>query len=183
MPSFQDSAFIILLGLLLFGPKGMAKMARQVGKLLGEFRRASAEFRLQMEDELRLSEQEEQQKKISAMEAAAPVSVVAQPEIPDVEHPHMPPVDPGENRIDLGASGSLPTYEEAMAREHAPVRKTGAEEQAPVPIATEGELAMMPPATGLPVGRGASARSESLTGVFDSIPHVPEPEHEAAHNG
>ena len=62
MPSFQDSAFIILLGLLLFGPKGLAGIARQVGKLMGEFRRASADFRMQMEDELRISEQAEQQK-------------------------------------------------------------------------------------------------------------------------
>ncbi len=169
MPSFQDSAFIILLGLLLFGPKGMAKMARQAGKLVGEFRRASAEFRLQMEDELRLSEQEDQQKKIAAMEAAAPVSVIAPvEEIPEVEHPHMPPVEVGnrENRIDeAGIIGALPP----------------ADETAPLPIATAGELEMMPPATGLPVGRGPSMRGESLSGVFDAIPHTSEPEHEV-HN-
>lgn len=163
MPSFQDSAFIILLGLLLFGPKGMAKMARQVGKLVGEFRRASAEFRMQMEDELRLSEQEDQQKKISAMEAAAPVTPVISPaeEIPEPEHPHMP-VEAGyqENRIDLGAPGALPP----------------AEEVAPLPIATSGDLQMMPPATGLPIGRGASARTEDVAAVFDAVPHVPEHE-------
>ena len=182
MPSFQDSAFIILLGLLLFGPKGMAKMARQVGKLVGEFRRASAEFRLQMEDELRVSEQEDQQKKIAAMEAAAPVSVVAPAqEIPEVEHPHLPSVEVGENRIDMGAPGTLPTYEEAVAQENAAAE--AAQTSVPLPIASSGELEMMPPATGLPVGRGASARTESLSGVFDGIPHVPEHEHEAAHNG
>src|SRR5580692_4772021 len=74
MPSFQDSAVIFLLALLLFGPKELPKLARWVGKLMNEFRRASSEFRMQMEDEFRQAEQSEQQKKIAAMEAAAMVT-------------------------------------------------------------------------------------------------------------
>ena len=174
MPSFQDSAVIILLGLLLFGPKGLAKVARQLGKLVGEFRRASAEFRLQMEDELRLSEQEEQQKKIAAIEAAAPPTPAIAPaeEIPEPDHPHMPPPDaPMLTEPDIRVI-------DAPAPEVQP---------APLPISSNGDLHMMPPATGLPLGRTSSA---SLNSVFDSIPHTPdpaavdaEPEHEAAHNG
>jgi sec-independent protein translocase protein TatB len=61
MPSFQDSAVIFLLALLLFGPKELPKLARYIGKLMNEFRRASSEFRMQMEDEFRQSEQAEQQ--------------------------------------------------------------------------------------------------------------------------
>ena len=70
MPSFQDSAVIFFLALLLFGPKKLPELARQLGKLMAEFRRASNEFRMQMEDELRIADQEEQRKKIAAMEAA-----------------------------------------------------------------------------------------------------------------
>src|ERR1700722_4231164 len=73
MPSFQDSAILVFLALLLFGPKKLPELARQLGKLMAEFRRASNEFRMQMEDELRIADQEEQRKKIAAMEAAAPV--------------------------------------------------------------------------------------------------------------
>ena len=62
MPGFGDSAFIILLALLLFGPKKLPVLARQLGKLMGDFRRASNEFRTQMEEELRISEQAERQK-------------------------------------------------------------------------------------------------------------------------
>ena len=75
MPSFSDSIFLFVLALLLFGPKKLPVLARELGKWVGEFRRASNEFKMQMEEELRLSEQEERQKKIAAMEAAAPVAL------------------------------------------------------------------------------------------------------------
>src|ERR1700731_1016004 len=74
MPSLGDSAFIFLLALILFGPKRLPELARQIGKLMGEFRRASNEFRLQMEEELRISEQAEKQKKIPELQASAPVA-------------------------------------------------------------------------------------------------------------
>ncbi len=74
MPSFSDSIFLFVLALLLFGPKKLPVLARELGKWVGEFRRASNEFKMQMEEELRLSEQEDRQKQIAAMEAAAPVA-------------------------------------------------------------------------------------------------------------
>src|ERR1700761_4074194 len=72
MPSFSDSIFLFVLALLLFGPKKLPVLARELGKWIGEFRRASNEFKMQMEDELRQVEQAERMKKIEEMEAAAP---------------------------------------------------------------------------------------------------------------
>src|SRR5580693_3227040 len=94
MPSFQDSALIFFLALLLFGPKKLPELARQLGKLMGEFRRASNEFRMQMEEELRIADQAEQQKKIAAMEAAAPVTPSIADTIPEPEHPHTTEPEP-----------------------------------------------------------------------------------------
>ena len=37
MPSLGDSAFLFFLALLLFGPKKLPELARQLGKLMGEF--------------------------------------------------------------------------------------------------------------------------------------------------
>jgi sec-independent protein translocase protein TatB len=144
--SFQDSALIFFIALLLFGPKKLPELARQLGKLMGEFRRASNEFRMQMEEELRLAEQADQQKKIAAMEAAAPVT---------------PAITEGtENTI------AAPVAEAATAEaaEETP-------DSMPWPIASSGELKMMPPDTGLPV-----ASSASVSHAFDSVPHVPDPE-------
>ena len=163
MPSFQDSALIFFIALLLFGPKKLPELARQLGKLMGEFRRASNEFRMQMEDELRVAEQAEQQKKIAAMEAVAPAvtdgseNTIAPPliEEPLEEHPHMRQFDD-----DSDAETATETTVESVA---APATE-------PLPIATSGDLNLMPPSTGLPVA------SSSVSQAFSSIPRAPEPD-------
>jgi sec-independent protein translocase protein TatB len=47
-----EMIFLFLLVLILFGPKKMPEIARQVGRFLNEFRRASYEFRSQIESEI-----------------------------------------------------------------------------------------------------------------------------------
>ena len=69
---FADSIVIFLLALILFGPKKLPEIARQVGKLMAEFRRASNEFKSQIDDELRTMEQQDRQKKLDAEAAQAP---------------------------------------------------------------------------------------------------------------
>jgi len=44
--------FLFFLALILFGPKKMPEIGRQVARLLNEFRRASNEFRSQIESEI-----------------------------------------------------------------------------------------------------------------------------------
>jgi sec-independent protein translocase protein TatB len=164
MPSFSDSIFLFVLALLLFGPKKLPVLARELGKWVGEFRRASNEFKMQMEEELRLAEQEERQKQIAAIEAAAPV---AQPVDTPPPHPHLP-----EAAAEVaGETVVAPAAEEEPAAEA-------------LPIATSGELKMMPPSTGLPEAR--RTREEDVEaadplggGLLDAIPSSKEHEHAA----
>ena len=51
--SLPDTVFIFVLALIIFGPKKLPEIGRQLGKLVGEFRRASNEFKFQIEEELR----------------------------------------------------------------------------------------------------------------------------------
>lgn len=74
---FADYSLILVLALILFGPKKLPEIARQIGKLMVEFRRASNEFKAQIEDELRTLEQQDRQKKLEAAVAQAPALTAA----------------------------------------------------------------------------------------------------------
>ncbi len=171
MPSFQDSAVIFFLALLLFGPKKLPELARQLGKLMGEFRRASNEFRMQMEDELRASEQAEKQKQIAAMEAAAPVTpAITGGETNTIAAEAPRPIDAIPDPLDEHPHLRPPDRHTGVAAQPEPA-------PAPLPIATSGDLSLMPPATGLPIGRSATiSETTVLTPVFDSIPQTFSPE-------
>ncbi|MFZ3341243.1 MAG: twin-arginine translocase TatA/TatE family subunit [Terriglobales bacterium] len=47
-----EMIFLFFLALILFGPKKLPEIGRQVGRLMNEFRRASNEFRAQIESEI-----------------------------------------------------------------------------------------------------------------------------------
>lgn len=50
--SFSETIFLFVLALVVFGPKKLPEIARQAGKLLAELRRASNEFKSQIETEI-----------------------------------------------------------------------------------------------------------------------------------
>ena len=53
----------MVLALVVFGPRRLPKIGRQIGKLMYEFRKASNDFKFQMEEELRDSEEADRRKK------------------------------------------------------------------------------------------------------------------------
>jgi TatA/E family protein of Tat protein translocase len=61
--SFADTVVLFVLALLLFGPKKLPLIAKQIGKALNEFKRASNEFKSQIEAEISQIEYQERQKK------------------------------------------------------------------------------------------------------------------------
>jgi sec-independent protein translocase protein TatB len=71
----QDSVFLMLLALVIFGPRRLPEIGRQIGKLMYEFRKVSNDFKFQMEEELRASEEAERQRKLQA--ALPPASTAA----------------------------------------------------------------------------------------------------------
>ena len=181
MPSFPDSIFLFVLALLLFGPKRLPVLARELGKWVGEFRRASNEFKMQMEDELRLSEQAERNKQIAAMEAAAPVTPAIAAET--VETPAVEGAADvvGEVTVSETAVVEEPVVEESTSPSYEVVDGV----KTPLPIAVSGDLKIMPPKTGLPLAQSAGAqssgsRNSALAGLLDAIPAAAEVPAEAA---
>ena len=69
--SFSETIFLFLLALVVFGPKKLPEIARQIGKYLNEFKRASNEFRSQIEQEIAHLEVEKEKQTI--LPPSAPV--------------------------------------------------------------------------------------------------------------
>jgi sec-independent protein translocase protein TatB len=59
--SFSETIFLFVLALIIFGPKKLPEIARQVGKYMNEFKRASNEFKAQIEQEISNLEVENRQ--------------------------------------------------------------------------------------------------------------------------
>jgi len=78
-----DTLLLMVLALVVFGPRRLPKIGRQLGKLMYEFRKASNDFKFQMEEELRNSEEadrrkkeeEERQRALAAAAAPAPLQL------------------------------------------------------------------------------------------------------------
>jgi sec-independent protein translocase protein TatB len=73
---FSEMVFIFLIALIIFGPRKLPEIGRQVGKALAEFKRASNEFKSQLETEMRQIEIEEalRKEKESLAQAINPFS-------------------------------------------------------------------------------------------------------------
>ncbi len=54
----SEMIFIFVLALIIFGPKKMPEIGRQIGRALAEFKRASNDFKAQIETEIRQMEVE-----------------------------------------------------------------------------------------------------------------------------
>lgn len=99
-----DSLILMVMALVVFGPRRLPQIARQIGKLMYEFRKASNDFKFQMEEELRNAEEadrrkkeEERQRSLAALAATEQASVSADPppatsvESPYPGESHYPP--------------------------------------------------------------------------------------------
>ena len=74
-----DSLILMVMALVVFGPRRLPEIGRQIGKLMYEFRKASNDFKFQMEEELRTSEEADRRKKEEDRLRALALTTPAQP--------------------------------------------------------------------------------------------------------
>jgi sec-independent protein translocase protein TatB len=60
---FENSIILMVLALVVFGPRRLPEIGRRIGKIMYEIRKASNDFKFQMEEELRTAEEAERRKK------------------------------------------------------------------------------------------------------------------------
>lgn len=172
--SMVDSFILMVMALVVFGPRRLPQIGRQIGKLMYEFRKASNDFKFQMEEELRQAEEadrrkreEERQRSLAAVAATEQASVSADP-------------------LPIAAPIESPYTGEGTYPEQYPPETASAESKADELTPT-----IMPPATGETVAAsrpnrayGSPEQSEELSGSSqhesaettppESNPHSPE---------
>ncbi len=84
-----ELVIILVIALIIFGPRKLPELGRSLGKSIGEFRKASNELKNTLEEEIRVEEHREQRAKMAAEQdsavaaAVTPVSVVDEASAPE----------------------------------------------------------------------------------------------------
>ncbi|MEO6829470.1 MAG: twin-arginine translocase TatA/TatE family subunit [Acidobacteriaceae bacterium] len=194
--SLPDTVFIFALALIIFGPKKLPEIGRQIGKLVGEFRRASNEFKYQIEEELRqvdLMEKPSNRSTITASLASADAGEALQPPVlaefpadpaaslpvgqyPNIDMLDMSELDAANGYLDDVGDSGAETAEEEAAAGPVIIPAEGSQARNEVPFAavisaTEDSVA--------PV-QGGGESFEPVTENPVSLPGVPVPGHPEA---
>jgi len=103
---FSEMVFLFLIALIIFGPKKLPEIGRQIGKALNEFKRASNEFKAQIESEIQQLEVQNQQAALPPAEppqgtiaVSTPKPEILEPEILSPEH--APEVEPAPAEVNI----------------------------------------------------------------------------------
>jgi sec-independent protein translocase protein TatB len=153
---FENSLILMVLALVVFGPRRLPQIGRQIGKLMYEFRKASNDFKFQMEEELRVSEDADRRKKeeerVKALAAATPapaVLVSAAGETAVIESPELEAAAPAI--VGTTYDSLYPRETPATTIEPAAAEPSISEPAAPEPEIEAALPRIMPPSTGDPV--------------------------------
>jgi sec-independent protein translocase protein TatB len=127
---FSEMAFLVVLGLLLFGPKKLPEIGRQIGRILAEFKKASNEFQAQLNDEVRKLELESEEVKQTIL---PPVGTTArenpsysfEPNAgePNALEPNAGEPNSGESTISTEQNGEAPELTPLESATHERVAK------------------------------------------------------------
>lgn len=179
--SLPDTIFIFVLALIIFGPKKLPEIGRQIGRLVGEFRRASNEFKFQIEEELRqvdLNDQRTQQQTIAAKKDPRPENRIlndstspageAGDALPVGQHPNIENLDVSALNTAVAPSESP---DGRLADAFAPPRIETAEGSEPrnaAPYAYTEPVAELPPASELTSQNGIASSNGAVVAADEA---------------
>jgi sec-independent protein translocase protein TatB len=152
-----DSLILMVMALVVFGPRRLPEIGRQIGKLMYEFRKASNDFKFQMEEELRTAEEADRRKKEE--ERMRALATTAAP-----------------LTIDGGATASASDTASAGADSPLIPASTEVEPDAPAAAADENYPRIMPPSTGEQIPASRPNRFSSSTVADHDTEAKPEAE-------
>jgi sec-independent protein translocase protein TatB len=188
--SMGDTLLLMVIALVVLGPRRLPQIGRQIGKLMYEFRKASNDFKFQMEEELRQSEEADRRKKEEeerkralaaapppaqlASPAESPVATPAMNELPEPQATPAPPEPPAAIAADAPvADAEAVTESGTPAGASSETADLKSETQSEAPLAEPATPRILPPTTGeiVPADRpGAQPRQRELFAANDGEP-------------
>lgn len=120
MLSVPHLIILFIVVLVVFGPHKLPELARGLGKLMAEFRKASTDFRYAFEEEMRNIERQAREAEIKRAQAAATTSAAALPATPDTA-----PESPSETGQTLDVEPMIRPNEDAVPRSADPDPSNG----------------------------------------------------------
>ena len=109
MFSIPHLIIVFVVALVVFGPEKLPELARNFGKLMGEFRRATGDLRSTFEGHLRDLEREAEQRRIGGSTTSPAVSTPAPASTSNADYSASPAAAEAEISTALGAAGTVPT--------------------------------------------------------------------------
>jgi sec-independent protein translocase protein TatB len=152
-----DTLLLMVLALVVFGPRRLPMIGRQLGKLMYEFRKASNDFKFQMEEELRTAEEADRRKKEEEQRQRA---LAAPPPAQLEAMASQTPAPAAETQEAATQESGTPTAEE--------MRGTAAKTDSPMVSESTQSAETAPPAS-------HSTNLESDPAAAAAIPHIQPP--------
>ena len=87
---------ILVIALIIFGPRKLPELGRSLGRSIGEFKKASNELRSTLEEEIRLEEQRDQR---AATRAEQDSAIAAASTPPSATPPPVTPAPPEDEAV------------------------------------------------------------------------------------
>ncbi|MFZ1940885.1 MAG: twin-arginine translocase TatA/TatE family subunit [Terracidiphilus sp.] len=173
--SMPDTLILMVLALVVLGPRRLPELGRQIGKLMYEFRKASNDFKFQMEEELRQAEEADRRKKEEAerqraLAAAPPPLQIEAPAETQAESPVQPaesaaPASPAESTAAIQPATAEPTASAVSAPVvESPLKSAPAEPSEPA------APRILPPSTGEKVAADRPGTQPAQQELFAHTP-------------
>ena len=135
-----DSLILMVMALVVCGPRRLPEIGRQIGKLMYEVRKASNDFKFQMEEELRTAEDADRRKKEAERLSALPSSEQPAAESPATETASETPAEsPYPDQVPYSASAAAyseepyPRIQPPSTGEQVPAARPGKKTTPPKP--------------------------------------------------